>query len=128
MTWSLACAESHSSLSLLQVQDIVREYSHRFCRDLVRPLQLARIMVALYPSVGDVVSISAHLGAVLGCWRRVFGRVKPYTEKDGAMPMVHAKADGLLGDGSIGVEVVVVGTAREGNTPDANCCCVGPWC
>ena len=46
-----------------QVQDIVREYSHRFCKDLVRPLQLARVTVALYPSVGDVVSISAHLGA-----------------------------------------------------------------
>ena len=51
---------------LTQVQDIVREYSHRFCKDLVRPLQMARITVALYPSVGDVVSISAHLGAVLG--------------------------------------------------------------
>ncbi len=47
----------------LQVQDIVREYSQRFCKDLVRPLQLARVTVALYPSVGDVVSISAHLGA-----------------------------------------------------------------
>ncbi len=29
----------------------------------MRPLQLARVTVALYPSVGDVVSISAHLGA-----------------------------------------------------------------
>ena len=48
----------------MQVQDIVREYSCRFCKDLVRPLQLARVTVALYPSVGDVVSISAHLGAV----------------------------------------------------------------
>ena len=48
----------------MQVQDIVREYSHRFCRDLVRPLQLARVTVALYPSVGDVVSISAHLGGL----------------------------------------------------------------
>ena len=53
-------------MHVVQVQDIVREYSCRFCKDLVRPLQLARVTVALYPSVGDVVSISAHLGASPG--------------------------------------------------------------
>ena len=46
----------------MQVQDIVREYSYKFCKDLVRPLQQARVLVGLYPSVCDVVSISAQLG------------------------------------------------------------------